>query len=99
MDDVVARGDLIVTDAAHTVAGLFKDPPPEAEWRPILRVVSRWAFGTLPPALRAQYGEPWNAGHEALMRASMASLRVIRPVLPRRFRYIVPAEAAFARAR
>ena len=99
MQGVVASGDLIVTDAALRVAGLFKDPPPEAEWRPILRAVSRWAFGTLPPELRAQYGERWSRAHDAMLVTTLATVRTIRPALPRRFRYIQPAEMALARTR
>ena len=34
MDDVIARGDLLVTDSARKVADLFHHPPAEAEWRP-----------------------------------------------------------------
>ena len=48
MADVIGRGDLQVTDSARKVAELFYDPPAEAEWRPILKGVSRLAFGTLP---------------------------------------------------
>ena len=96
---VVASGDLIVTDAARAVAGLFKDPPPEAEWRPVLRAVSRWAFGTLPPSLRAQYGERWTRAHDTMLVATLAFVRTIRPGLPRRVRYIQPAEMALARVR
>jgi uncharacterized protein (DUF2236 family) len=99
IDDVVASGDLVVTDAARAVAALFKDPPREAEWRPVLRAVSRWAFGTLPPRLRAQYGEPWSRAHDAMLVATLATVRTIRPALPRRFKYIQPAEAALARSR
>ena len=95
---VVAGGDLIVTDAARAVAGLFKNPPPEAEWRPILRAVSRWAFGTLPQSLREQYGVRWSRAHDAMLVATLATVRTIRPALPRRFRYIQPAEMALARA-
>ena len=80
---VVASGDLVVTDAARAVAALFKDPPREAEWRPVLRAVSRWAFGTLPPPLRAQYGERWSRAHDAMKVVTLASLRLVRPVLPR----------------
>ncbi|HJT37241.1 MAG TPA: oxygenase MpaB family protein [Actinomycetota bacterium] len=94
---VVAGGDLIVTDAARAVAGLFKSPPPEAEWRPVLRAVSRWAFGTLPPSLRAQYGVRWSRAHDAMLGATLALVRTMRPALPRRFRYIQPAEMALAR--
>jgi len=99
ISSVVASGDLIVTDAARAVAGLFKDPPAEAEWRPILRAVSRWAFGTLPPALRAQYGVRWSRARNAMLVATLAFVRTVRPGLPRRFRYIQPAEMAQARVR
>jgi uncharacterized protein (DUF2236 family) len=90
IDDVVDRGDLLVTDSARMVAGLFRDPPPEAEWRPVLRVVSRLAFDTLPAPLRAMYGVPTGAVREAGTRASFAAARVLRPLLPPRFRFISP---------
>jgi len=96
MADVVAR-DLLVTDAALVVAGLFRDPPKEAEWRPILRAVSRWAFGTLPPPVRAQYGVPWSPLRAAMNAATLRFVRMVRPALPRRYRYIEPAVAALAR--
>ena len=44
------RGELQVTDGARRVLDLFLHPPEEAEWRPILRGVSRLAFATLPAA-------------------------------------------------
>ena len=94
---VVESGDLLVTDAARSVAGLFKKPPPEAEWRPVLRAVSRWAFGTLPPRLRARYGVWWTPAHDAMKAVTLRSVRLLRPALPRRVRYIQPAEAALSR--
>jgi len=99
IDSVVSSGDLIVTDAALAVASLFKNPPQEAEWRPVLRAVSRWAFGTLPPVLRAQYGVRWTRAHDVMREVSLGSVRLLRPALPRRVRYIQPAEAALARTR
>lgn len=99
MDGVVASGRLQVTDGARVVAALFTDPPPEAEWRPILRVVARWAFGTLPPPVREAYGVRWTRAHETLMRASMAGLRVARPLLPPKIRFIEPYVVGLARHR
>ncbi len=96
---MLAGGELIVTDAARAVAGLFRDPPPEASWRPVLRAVSRWAFGTLPPSLRAQYGVRWTRAHDAMTTMTLRSVRLLRPALPRRVRYIRPAEMALARMR
>lgn len=95
--DVVAGDDLVVGDAARRVADLVGDPPPQAEWRPVLRAVSWWAFGTLPPRLRAMYGVTWGPGRAAALRASLAALRLGRPAIPRRFRWILPAQQAAAR--
>ncbi len=94
---VVAGDALLVTDAARRVAGLVRNPPPEAEWRPVLRAVSWWAFGTLPAPLRAMYGVRWGPARQAWLRASMAALRAGRPAIPRRFRWILPAQQASVR--
>lgn len=86
--DIDDRGDLLVTDGARRVYELFLDPPREAEWRPILPLVSRLAFGTLPPTLREAYGIPMSATKRAAMRATFAAIRAGRPSLPARFRYV-----------
>ncbi|GIU97606.1 MAG: hypothetical protein KatS3mg013_1409 [Actinomycetota bacterium] len=88
--EVQARGDLLVTDAARTVARLFLDPPREAEWRPVLPVVARLAFSTLPPEIADQYGlRPGRLGR-ALARGTFSALRLARPALPSRYRYVAP---------
>ncbi len=99
IEDVVAGDALVVTDAARTVARLFREIPKEAEWRPVLRAVAWWAFGTLPPRLRAAYGVRWSAAREAALRTSLTALRLMRPSIPRRWRRILPAQRAAARAR
>ena len=88
--EVERRGDLLVTDAARRVAELFLHPPAEAQWRFVLRGVSRLAFATLPPGLRAQYGVPTNPVKRAAMRATFAAARAGRPLLPPRLRFIAP---------
>jgi uncharacterized protein (DUF2236 family) len=98
IEQVVAGDDLRVTDASFRVADLFHRPPPDAEWRPVLRAVAWWAFGTLPARLRSMYGVRWGPLSEARLRASLAALKVARPVIPRRFRWILPAQQAAARA-
>ena len=90
MNDVIERGDLLVTDSARKVADLFYDPPAEAEWRPVLRGVSRLAFGTLPPALRDAFGIRLGPAKKAAMRATFAATRLARPLLPPKVRYIAP---------
>jgi uncharacterized protein (DUF2236 family) len=91
IDDVVKSDDLLVTDSARRVAGLFEDPPPEATWRPVLKLASRWAFGTLPPSLRAQYGVRWTRAHDVATTMGLRSVKLIRPLLPPKVRYIQPA--------
>ena len=99
IDGVVRSGRLVVTDAARTVASMFRRPPPDATWRPVLRAVSWWSFGTLPEPIRRAYGVRWNAAREAALRATLAGLKLGRPLIPRRFRLIEPAQQALARAR
>lgn len=88
--ETVASGALQVTPPAMRVAGIFREPPPEAEWRPVLRSVARWAFWTLPPSLRDGYGVRWSGGRAALLRFDMGMLRALRPLLPARYRFIEP---------
>jgi uncharacterized protein (DUF2236 family) len=90
IDDVIDRGDLLVTASARAVADLFYDPPAEAEWRPVLRGVSRLAFGTLPPKLREAFGIRMGPAKEAAMRATFAAMRSVGPLLPSKVRYIAP---------
>jgi uncharacterized protein (DUF2236 family) len=84
------RGDLLVTEGARRVASLFLDPPPEAEWRPVLRGVARLAFATLPPVIREQYGFDVGPLKEAAARTTLTAIRFVRPLLPPKLRYIAP---------
>jgi uncharacterized protein (DUF2236 family) len=88
--DFEERGELQVTEGARRVYELFLDPPPEAEWRPVLSGVSRLAFGTLSPGLREMYGVPMTRAKELAMRGTFASIRAARPLLPPKFRFIAP---------
>jgi uncharacterized protein (DUF2236 family) len=90
LQGVYDSGLLRVDDSARKVAELFRDPPKEAEWRPVLMGVSRLAFGTLPPVLREAYGFPLGAGRRTAMRGTFAAMRLLRPALPSRYRYIAP---------
>ncbi len=90
LQGVYDSGILQVTDAARRVAALFDDPPREAEWRPVLEGVSKLAFGTLPPTIRRMYGIDVGPGRRAAMRATFAGIRLFRPLLPSRYRFIAP---------
>jgi uncharacterized protein (DUF2236 family) len=87
---VEASGLLRITGAARKVAALFRDPPREAEWRPVLRGVSRLAFLTLPGEVRRLYGVSLTPTRRAAMDASFAAMRALRPLLPARYRFIAP---------
>jgi uncharacterized protein (DUF2236 family) len=90
MRDVEDSGILQVNDAARAVADLFVHPPADAQWRPILKAVSRLAFATLPPVLRREYGIDLGIGRRAGMRATFAATKALRPLLPPKLRYIAP---------
>lgn len=88
--DFEDRGELQVTEGARRVLHLFFDPPEEAEWRPVLRGVSRLAYGTLPEGIREMYGVPFGSTKQAVMRASFPLIRAARPLLPPKYRFIAP---------
>jgi uncharacterized protein (DUF2236 family) len=90
LDDVYDSGLVRVTDAARRVADLFYDPPRDAEWRPVLKGVSKLAFATLPPLLRSQYGIRLGAVKRVGMAATFPAVRATRPLLPPKYRYIAP---------
>ncbi len=96
---VIDSGVLQVTDAARRVADLFRDPPPEAEWRPVLCIVSQLAFATLPEPIRDAYGFELTAARRVATRSTFAVLRGLRPALPSRYRYIAPYQDWLARRR
>ncbi|MEX0832866.1 MAG: oxygenase MpaB family protein [Actinomycetota bacterium] len=97
IDDVAGSGILQVTDGARQVAGMFRDPPPQAQWRPVLRAVAWWAFGTLPPPIRRMYGVRWNVAKQVAFRATLAKVKYLRPLLPPKYRYIEPYALAARR--
>jgi uncharacterized protein (DUF2236 family) len=88
--ETVGSGELFVTDAARSVAGLILEPPREAQWRPVLRSVARLAFGTIPPVVREGYGIPRKVGEGVVRKATFAVLRASRPLLPPKVRFIAP---------
>lgn len=90
LSDFSDRGDLQVTEGARRVLNLFFEPPAEAEWRPVLRGVSRMAYGTLPDPIREMYGLPFGVAKRAAMRASFPAIRGVRPLLPPKLRFIQP---------
>ncbi|HEY7401480.1 MAG TPA: oxygenase MpaB family protein [Actinomycetota bacterium] len=96
VDEVVRGGELRVAGSANAVAALFRHPPRDAEWRPVLKGVARLAFHTLPLTLRDLYGVRVGPRDRSLDGAFLAAVRRLRPLLPPRFRYIEPYRARLA---
>ena len=97
VDEMVSGDTLRVTSETMKIADLAHNPPPDVPWRPVLRLISRWAFGTLPEPLRDRYGVRWSAAKEIQLRASLRALKLVRPVLPGAIREILPAREAALR--
>jgi uncharacterized protein (DUF2236 family) len=88
--ETARSGDLVVTEAARSVAGLFSDPPREAQWRPVLRLVAHLAFATLPDEVREAYGYRLGPSRATSVRAAFRAIRTLRPLLPPSIRFIEP---------
>jgi uncharacterized protein (DUF2236 family) len=97
--ETARSGELFVTDAARSVAGLFLDPPRDAQWRPVLRLVARLAFATLPAEIRDAYGVRADGSRVGATRAAFAAIRAVRPLLPHRVRFIAPYQHRHDRRR
>jgi uncharacterized protein (DUF2236 family) len=95
--DRMADDALLVTDETRRVADLIRHPPPDVPWRPVLRMVSWWAFATLPEGLRDAYGVRWNSLASLNLFGSLRTLKLIRPFLPATVREIFPARQAALR--
>lgn len=97
--DTAGSDELLVTDAARSVADLFLDPPRDAQWRPVLRLVARLAFATLPSEIRDAYGVRVDGLRASASRAAFTAVRTARPLLPHRVRFIAPYQRWQARRR
>jgi len=97
VDEIVRSGVLRVTPDTMKVANLIRRPPRDVPWRPVLRQVARWAFGTLPEPLRRAYSIRWSPLDDLQFRGSINTLKLIRPLLPSRVREVFPARQAARR--
>ena len=88
--DTAASDEIQVGASALRLARIFREPPPEADWRPVLRGVAWWAFGSLPEPVRSGFGVQWNGAKELALRANLGVVKLTRPLLPRKYRFIEP---------
>ncbi len=94
LDGVMASGILRPTDGSRRVADFIAHPPPEVPRRPLLGLIAYLGFHTLPAPLRELYGVRHGPLERARTRATLAGLRLARPLAPPRLRYIAPAVMA-----
>jgi uncharacterized protein (DUF2236 family) len=99
VDGVIASGVLRRTDGAASVAALVREPPAQVPRRRLWRVVSFLAFASLPAPLRELYDVHHGRLDELRKRALCAGMRLDRPIMPPRLRFIAPAILAGARLR
>lgn len=91
---VIASDRLVITDVAREVADLIGGGPVPWHLKPIWKFISFAAIGTLPEAVRERYGFRWTPWRTRFLRYNLRFLKAIRPILPTRFRLILPARVA-----
>ncbi|HEU4399536.1 MAG TPA: oxygenase MpaB family protein, partial [Actinomycetota bacterium] len=96
VDEVIGSGVLRRTDGADSVAALVRDPPAQVPRRRLWRIVSFLAFATLPAPLRELYGVDHGPLDELRKRVLCGGMRLDRPIMPPRMRFIAPAILAGA---
>jgi uncharacterized protein (DUF2236 family) len=99
LDGVIASGILRPTDGARSVAALVRDPPDGVPRRWLWHLVSFLALHSLPPEIRALHGVDHTRVDELRLQAVCAAMRLDRPLMPPRARFIAPALLAGARLR
>ncbi|HEX5631491.1 MAG TPA: oxygenase MpaB family protein [Acidimicrobiia bacterium] len=91
---VIASDRLQVTDVAREVADLIRGGPVPWHIKPIWRFISFAAIGTLPEEVRRLYGFRFGRIRRRWLRINLWMLKRLRPLLPNRFRLILPARIA-----
>lgn len=95
---VIESDRLLVTDVAREVADLIRGGPVPWHLKPIWAFISFAAIGTLPDEVRRLYGFRFGPIRRTVLRANLWVLKRVRPFLPKRFRWILPAQIAERRA-
>jgi uncharacterized protein (DUF2236 family) len=96
VDEMLASGDLVVTDQARALGKeIVMNPPAPLLARPLVELVNQVTVGLLPSDLRRQYRLRWDPVRGlALAGGAEYAKRVLLPFAPGRVRYIPQARAA-----
>lgn len=99
VDDMLGNGRLQMSDVARQVADLITQRAVPARIKPIWHFVAFASVGTLDPRLRDLYGFEWTGTQQRWLDINLAMLRHSVPLIPYRFRTILPARWADWRLR
>lgn len=97
--DMVASGEIAVTDAARQLAWAMLAPPSPPGARKLTMPIRLATAGLLPPAIRDSYGFRWGPRHERALLVSATLLRAFLPCMPPPVRHWPAARAALRRIR
>ena len=82
VDERLASGAIVVGADARALAPYILRPPGRWLAWPLARAAARISVGTLPPAIRLAYGEPWDAHDDVALARTLARVRALRQRLP-----------------
>jgi uncharacterized protein (DUF2236 family) len=83
MGEMLASGNIIVTDTSRALARAVLYPPRWYVAWPAFRAMQLLTIGSLPPSIRRAYGFEWSAREERAFSRCTALLRASRRRLPR----------------
>lgn len=86
MRQMIADGQIVVTDTSRALARAVLFPP---NWRllwPFFRPIQLITIGLLPPGIREQYGFAWRERDARALDRWVRAIRVLRRVTPRPLR-------------
>ncbi len=94
----LTSGEILVTDAARTLARMIVYPEVSRVAEPALGLMRLITLGVLPPRIRDAYGFAWGSRNEAMLRLSAGLVRRLLPLTPSIVRYWPAARAVFRAA-
>lgn len=87
IEQMLARGEITVTETARNLAREIFLPRVQWPGRAIMSLLYLPTIGLLPPLIRDAYGFPWNSLHLAGMHLSAKLVRALLPLAPPLFRH------------
>jgi len=95
MDEMLASGEVTVTETASSLARDVLSPTALWPGQPLVWLMRAPTVGLLPPVIRQAYGFPWDSRHEAALRFSAELVRGLLPMTPSVFRHWPPSRACY----